>query len=134
MNTVIPHLKQLLTSIDINLFPYQKGNSIYIGKSCVKKYPKSFKIFTNKKFVAETFTKLAALTIAKSKANTHLQNKICELDSKIEKHYNDCIFYKNALEKTKDKFKEDVLSTRLDISTAKIDCAVEELVNIFKVN
>ena len=25
--------------------------------------------------------------------NTHLQYKICELDSKIEKHYNDCIFY-----------------------------------------
>lgn len=134
MNTVIPHLKQLLTNIDIKLFPYQRGDNIYIGNSCVKKQKQSFKVFSNKKFVAETFTKLAALTLAKHNFDEMTKIQVCKLDQNIEKHYNDCVFYKHSMKKTKDKWKEDLLETRLEISSAKIDDAVEELVNIFTKN
>ena len=110
------------------LFPFLLRNS------CVKKQRQSFKVFSNKKFVAETFTKLAALTLAKHNFDEHTKIYVCKLDKNIEKHYNDCVFYKHSIKKTKDKWKEDLLETRLDISSAKIDNAVEELVNIFTKN
>jgi len=135
MNTVIPHLKELLNSVDVSNIPYQKGNNIYIGRSCVRKVKYGYKTFYNKKFVAETFSKVAAITLAKL-SNTHEDKlfQIKKLDNIIHKNFNDCLFYKNASKKSKDSLAQSVLDVRIDVSTAKIDNAVSELLDILHTN
>ena len=134
MNTVIPHLQELLNSIDITKLPYEKGNVIYIGNSCVKKTAGGYKIFKRKKFVAETFSKIAAVILAKEHVSLINFNKIKNLDMTIEKHFNDCVFYKNILNSSSNYTNKQVLENRLQISTEKIKFAFKELSNILFVN
>lgn len=131
MNTVIPRLKQLLNDIDIKLFPYQKGNAIYIGNTCIRKSNRAYKIFQNKKYKTETFTKVAALSLARSDFSVKIMHDVKTLDDKIRKNYNDCVFYKNSMEQTKDNFKKQVLETRYEIGAENMNQAAEHLSNIF---
>lgn len=131
MNTVIPHIKQLLSDIDISLLPYQKGNKIYIGKSCIQKTNNGYKTFNNKKFICGSFTKIAAIIIAKDvDILPHKLKQIKELDTIVEKHVTDCIFYKNAYTKSKDAFRKAVLESRYTSSSEKITMALDKLSNI----
>lgn len=92
-------LKDLQDLIEVNLdpsmFPYQKGNSIRIGKMVVRESKKGFMIFDCKdqKQIAILFSKTAALALAKSlssgKDNT---KKVMELDNTIQKNYMDALF------------------------------------------
>ena len=130
MNTAIPHINELLDSLDITMFPYVKGNCIYVGKSCVRKENNHlYKVFYSKKFVAKTFSKTAAITIARryAQGRTAVLDNILDLDSIIEKNYNDCIFYSHVGKNTKNRVTQATMQDRLDIGKSKIDLAVEEL-------
>lgn len=133
MSIATHHISELFDSLDITMFPYVKGNCIYVGKSCVRRENRHlYKIFYSKKFVAKTFSKPAALTIARHYAqgrNTNLK-QILELDEVIEKNYNDCIFYNHVGRNTTNKITMATMQDRLEIGRSKIDYAVTELKNL----
>ena len=130
---IVSDLDRLLNkSIDLSLFPYAKGNSIRIGKYIVREgkngYYKVFSCETNS-LITETFSKRAALAIAKllSKGNTIDVNDVKHLDKSAQKWYNDCVFYKYTINKTKDEVKKEITQTRYDIAKYKTKSVKDQL-------
>ena len=110
-------------SLDPSLFPYKKGNSIRIGNFVVRSNKKGYyKVFDLKenKLVSETFCKTGAVALAKTlaKGKNNIVT-ILKLDREIQKWYNDCVFYKYTISKTKDPLKAEVTQTRYEIAKNK---------------
>tara|TARA_B110000977_G_scaffold122081_1_gene156936 strand:+ start:67 stop:486 length:420 start_codon:yes stop_codon:yes gene_type:complete len=122
-NTLVNDLRTLLEdNLDPIMFPYQKGNSIRIGKIIVRNSKKGFLIFDcqENKQIAITFCKTAALALAKSVAKGTMNiDRVMQLDSTIEKNFNDAIFFSNTLKNSKDDIKKDVILTRLEIAKSR---------------
>lgn len=121
--TLLKELQHLIEDkLDPSMFPYQKGNSIRIGKIVVRDSKKGFLIYDcqENKQVAITFSKTAALALAKSlsKGNNNI-NTVMKLDQTIQKNYMDALFFTNTIKTTKDDFKKDVVLTRLEIAKAR---------------
>jgi hypothetical protein len=118
-NTPAQALKELVdSSIDTVLFPVKKGNRINIGSYSIK-YSKgeySVKCYRTNTVVAKTFTKAAALAIAKRLNKKQSIEQILELDDTAAKHHTDCIFYNYTMNTTKNDVKREVTQTRYDIS------------------
>jgi hypothetical protein len=121
--TLLKELQHLIeANLDASLFPYQKGNSIRIGKIVVRDSKKGFLIYDcqENKQIAITFSKTAALALAKSLAKGHNNtNTVMDLDNTIRKNYMDALFFTNTIKTTKDDFKRDVVLTRLEIAKAR---------------
>jgi hypothetical protein len=121
--TLLKDLQHLIeANLDASLFPYQKGNSIRIGKIVVRDSKKGFLIYDcqENKQIAITFSKTAALALAKSLAKGHNNtNTVMDLDNTIRKNYMDALFFTNTIKTTKDDFKRDVVLTRLEIAKAR---------------
>ena len=128
---VLKELEEILNSnIDPTMFPYKKGNSIRIGKYVVRSSKGVHKIFDceDNVMIAETFSKTAALALAKSLSKGICEkNTILSLDKSIQKWYNDCVFYNYTLKKTKDYTKKDIISVRYEIARQQVDSAKHEL-------
>ena len=108
--------------LDPSLFPYQKGNSIRIGKIVVRDSKKGFLIYDcqENKQVAITFSKTAAFALAKSLSKgTNITSTVMDLDKTIQKNFMDALFFTNTIKTTKDDFKKDVSITRLEIAKAR---------------
>ena len=130
-------LKDLQDLIEVNLdpsmFPYQKGNSIRIGKMVVRESKKGFMIFDCKdqKQIAILFSKTAALALAKSlssgKDNT---KKVMELDNTIQKNYMDTLFFNSTYKTTTDPAKKDISLNRLEIAKMRTNRAKDVLDSI----
>jgi len=119
---VIKQLKDLVDSVDITAFPYEKGNSIRIGHIIIRKSKHGYLIYDLKenKQIADTYCKTAAVAWAKCTIkDLKCLNKIAELDRTIEKHHSDSLFYKNTIEKTENDVKRETAEFRLDIAIAK---------------
>jgi hypothetical protein len=120
MTNLVKELESLLNNnISPSMFPVKKGNIIKVDKFDCMPTKYGYRVFDTKqqKNIAETFTKTAALALAKCcSANKNYNKKILELDKIIEKHYNDCVFYKNTLRKSTDTVKLEMTRTRFDIS------------------
>jgi hypothetical protein len=120
--------------LDPSLFPYQKGNSIRIGKIVVRDSKKGFLIYDcqENKQVAITFSKTAALALAKSLSKgTNNISIVMDLDKTIQKNYMDALFFTNTIKTTNDEFKKDVVLTRLEIAkarTAKAKSALDSII------
>jgi hypothetical protein len=119
---VASKLKNLIDSTPIEpyLFPVKKGNRINIGSYSIAKNKQGYSIksYKSNAIVAETYTKDAAIAIAKNLAkgrNIKIQ-RILEIDEHMSKHMIDCMFYKHSLEKTKDEQRFEVLTVRYDMS------------------
>lgn len=114
-------------------FPVKIKNTIYVGFYGVNQQAnKLFKVFSikNKKILYQTYTKSAAVALAKlhaSNYNYNIKDKILELDNNYSKHYLDSIFYKNTLENSNNEQKKDIIETRLDISQSKIQEITDKL-------
>ena len=121
--TLLKDLQNLIEeNLDPSMFPYQKGNSIRIGKMVVRDSKNGFLIYDCKdnKQVAITFSKTAALALAKSISNgTDNIDKVLDLDKTIQKNFTDALFFTNTLKITKDDFKKDITLTRLELATAR---------------
>lgn len=119
-------LKDLIDSTHIEpyLFPVKENGRINIGSYSVARTRQGYSVksYKTNAIIAETFTKDAAIAIAKNKAkNKNIDIKrILDIDSHMAKHIVDCMFYKNSLNKTTDATRFDVLATRLDISNSII--------------
>ena len=78
MNTAILHINELLDSLDITMFPYVKGNCIYVGKSCVRKENNHlYKVFyskNKKNFIINESKKKRKIYIRKRRS--HITNTL----------------------------------------------------------
>ena len=124
---IVNDLQSLLDSYPMEsyMFPVKKGNRINIGSYSVAptKTGYSVKSYKSNAIIAETYTKDAAIAIAKSLAknkNIKISN-ILDIDSHIAKHQIDCMFYKNSLKKSKDPLRYDILATRFEMSSTIIE-------------
>lgn len=128
---VLSELEEILNSkIDPSMFPYQKGNSIRIGKYVIRNSKTGYKIFDcmENTMIAETFSKTAAVALTKSLSQgIDSIDKIIKLDKNIQKWYNDCVFFNYTINKTKDSVKKEVVSTRYEIARHNVDSVKKEL-------
>ena len=104
--------------------PYQKGNSIRVKNIVIRKHKNGYRIFdiSTNKHVVTTFTKTAALAIAKIVAESGNSNDIKDiivLDNKVCKHYMDALFAKRTIEVSKDSIRIQASETKFDIATEK---------------
>mgnify|MGYP001434338770 FL=1 len=124
-----PSISELKALIEQGLenipFPYVKGNSVRIGNMVVRTSKNGNFVFDMKckKQVAHTFSKTAAIAIAKNCAHgkKYIIEDVLRIDHEIEKNYNDAVFFQHSYKKSDDELRKEVLECRLDIATTKID-------------
>tara|TARA_B100000780_G_C21090343_1_gene439414 strand:- start:178 stop:597 length:420 start_codon:yes stop_codon:yes gene_type:complete len=99
--------------------PYAKGNSIRIKQYVVRESKVGFLVYdssTNKQ-IHRTQFKSVAVAIAKNLAEKKNRlDKILDIESNLAKHYNDAVFYKNMIRKSKCEQAKQSRETRLEIS------------------
>ena len=126
-SSLVKNLEELINkNIDKTVIPYVKGNSIRIGKYAIRQAKAGwwvvYNVETNTQD-ARLFCKTAAIAFCKSQA----RQRVCELDQTIQKHYNDCVFYKYTMNRTDDPVKKEITETRYDISYAETKRAKQSL-------
>ena len=99
--------------------PYAKGNSIRIKQYIVRKSKVGYLVYdssTNKQ-IHRTQFKSVAIAIAKNLAERRNRiDQILDIENNLAKHYNDAVFYKNTIRKTKCEQTKLTRETRLQIS------------------
>lgn len=128
---VFKELNKLIEeNLDPAMFPYCKGNSIRIGGIVIRENKKGFHIHNikDKTHIATTFSKTAAVAIAKNLVQGHnITSKAMDLDRTIEKNFSDAMFFSHTLRTTKDEFKKEITETRLDIAKSRTEDAKRHL-------
>jgi len=129
---ILKDLNEIIESnIDPTMFPYQKGNSIRIGKTVIRKNKNGYVIYDITKegsFLYETFCKRAAIALAKAyNKNRDIEKFVLPLDKEIEKQYIDSIFYKHTISTTKDEFKKEAIEIRYQIAKDRTYAAIKRL-------
>lgn len=112
--------------LDRSHIPYVKGNSIRIKHLVIRKSAAGWLIYDTKtnKQLNRYFSKAAALAAAKCLAAGNDQSqKINYLDRMIEKNYNDSLFYRNSIKKSKTNLKKEIVLNRLEIAIAATESA-----------
>ncbi len=104
--------------------PYEKGNSIRIKNIVIRKHKNGYRIFdiSTNKHVVTTFTKAAALAIAKIIAENGDNSSVTDiirLDNTVSKHYMDALFAKRSIEVGKDIQRIESSEVKFDIATDK---------------
>lgn len=104
---IISELEDLLEEEIRNIaIPFQKGNSIRIKNFIIRKKSDGYLIFDckNNKKITETSFKTSAVAIVKNLIEgKNIIYKALDLDKMLLKYYNDAIFYKNTIHKSKDR-------------------------------
>lgn len=116
--------------ISKHVIPYKKGNSILIGKYAVRQSDQRHLIFDcdSNKMIDQTFSKTAAIAIAKSLlSGVDIRKKIHQLDDIVQKNYFDAVFYKNIIEKSKNETVKQIRKTRLELALENTQNAYEDL-------
>ena len=133
---VLTELQEIVDgNLDLTMFPYAKGNSIRIGKIIIRSSKNGFLVYdceTNLQ-VARTFCKTAAVAVARNlakKKGIDSINIVLDLDNTIQKHFNDCVFYKHTISKTTDDFKRNISKTRYEIAKDRTNQARQSLDHI----
>lgn len=113
--------------------PYKKGNTIRIGHVVIRESKTHGHILfdvVKQKQIAVLFSKTAALALAKNYISDKDYQKIFWIDTKYQKNYNDIMFYKHTIDKTKDEIKKCVALDRLDLANAELNYVNDVLENI----
>ena len=116
---ILKDLQEIIEdNLDPSMFPYKKGNSIRIGKIVIRESRAGYLVYDieSNTQIAKTFCKTAAIALARSINKGCDIQRVIELDKVIEKHYNDCIFYKHTIKKTKDEIKKEITINRYEIA------------------
>lgn len=113
-------LKNLVDfKLNVDTFPVQSGSRINIGSYSIKPVKEGWSVlnYKNQEIVAVTYTKAAALAIAKNLAkNKDIKRQVLDLDKLIAKHHIDCMFYAHTMKKTTSFEKYESIVNRYDIS------------------
>lgn len=129
-------LKSLVDTVDPVMFPVKNGDRINIGSYSIKptKDGYSVKSYKSNYVVATTFSKAAAIALAKTLSkNRSVQRDIFSLDNTIAKYSNDCMFYKHIIDTTKDIEKLQITITRYEIAK-QLEGHAREKLNKFILN
>jgi hypothetical protein len=129
-NSLAKELSRLINNnLDLSMFPYVKGTSIRIKNVIIRQTKFGFIVFDVKeqKNIGTMFCKTSAVALAKSYLKGNGIPQVLELDRIIEKNYNDAVFHRYTMKKTKDSIRYDVASTRYDISAARTEIAKKQL-------
>lgn len=116
---ILKDLQEIIEdNLDPSMFPYQKGNSIRIARFVIRQSRAGYLVYDieSNKQVAKTFCKTAAIAFAKNLHKGRDTRRVLDLDKTIEKHYNDCVFYKNTIRKTKDEMRKEITTVRYEIA------------------
>lgn len=115
--------KALKNLVDAKLsneaLPVQNGDRINIGSYSIKPVKAGWSIlsYKNREVIAETYTKAAALAIAKNLAkDKDIRSKVIPLDKIVQKHHLDCMFYAHIMKVTQSYEKYESTYYRYDIS------------------
>jgi hypothetical protein len=130
MTSTAEILKEFVdNNVDTVLFPVKTKNRINIGSYSIKpsKGMYSIKCYRTNEVVAKTYTKAAALAIAKSLNKNCNVDHILRLDDVAAKHRTDCMFYHYTINTTDSEVKRDVTQTRYDISKSCEQTVLEEI-------
>jgi hypothetical protein len=135
MNKLAKTLEEIiLAGLNNTPLPYKKGSSIRIGPVVIRKSKThGYIIFDceNQKSLATTFSRVAALAIAKHYKDSSKHTTIISIDNKIQKFYNDSLFYQNTINKTNDVIKKEITEDRLELANAEIQtaqCILEDII------
>lgn len=105
--------------LEDNSIPYAKGNSIRIKQYVIRKSKVGYLVYdssTNKQ-IHRTQFKSVAIAIAKNLAERRNRiDQILDIEGSLAKHYNDAVFYKHTIKKTKCEQTKLTRETRLQIS------------------
>jgi len=127
---ILKDLQEIIEdNLDPSMFPYQKGNSIRIARFVIRESRAGYLVYDieSNKQLAKTFCKTAAIAFAKSLHKGRDTRRVLDLDKTIEKHYNDCVFYKNTIRKTKDEIRKEITTIRYEIAKTKTSDAKKRL-------
>ena len=105
--------------LEDSAIPVARGNSIRIKHIVIRKSPKGYLIYNAKENqqVTRTYFKTTAVAIAKNLAQgKDITEKAMEFEVLMLKHYNDALFYKNSIRKSKDAVKREIRQVRLDVA------------------
>lgn len=99
--------------------PIQQGNSVRIKNYVVRENHHGFLLYDIKqhKQIATTFTKTAALAMARQMAQNNRDSLrfIRSTDDEIHNKYNECVFYKHTIARTEDEIKRETAKIRYEI-------------------
>ena len=121
-------LKELEDIIETKLSDYYipefKGKLIRVGNYAIRySKTKGYIIFDvqSNKLVSTTFSKVAAVAIAKNAQKNKSIKMIIRYDRVMEKNFNDIQFYNHVINTTNDEDKKQALEIRLECSKDTID-------------
>jgi len=104
------------------VLPYQKGNSIRIGKYAIRKNARGYQIYdcANNARIAVTNFKISAVAIAKSLLEGKNSTQyIIDIDKNLLKHYNDAVYYRKRMKSSDDFTVIESRQHRLDLTIAR---------------
>jgi len=124
-------LQELLEKdIDPVYFPVKKGDRINIGSYSIATIPGGYSVknYKSNKIIAITYSKTAAIALAKNLSKKkNVLEKVMELDKIIEKNTIDCMFYMHTMKVTKNPIKFESTSNRYNVSKQRMKDAKEKL-------
>jgi len=105
-------------NVNTVLFPVKTKDRINIGSYSIKptRGMYSIKCYKTNEVVAKTYTKAAALAIAKQLNKNLNVDNILRLDDVAAKHRTDCMFYTYTIKTTDSDLKREVTQNRYDIA------------------
>jgi hypothetical protein len=110
--------------------PSCRGNTVKIKNYLIRKTKTGYIVVdtVNNNQVAHTSFKTSAIAIAKSLAEgKNIISQVLYLDNMILKNYNDAVFYKNVIQKSKDLQVRESRRARLEIALDRTTFAKQSL-------
>jgi hypothetical protein len=119
---LINEIENLINSpVDASLFPVKKGNRILIAPYSIIEADSFYTVFYKNQKLGEFYTKLGAVAFAReARKNYSYAQEIERLDRILEKNLNDCVFYRNKIEKDKNQDSKRCATIRFEDSRAHI--------------
>lgn len=128
---IVNELEEIIeTGLEILPLPVVKGNSIRIKHMIIRSSKQGYLIYDSKENVqiAKTFSKAGAIAIARHyPTNKNFLITALEIDTTIQKYYNDAVFYKHTIRKTKNESTKEIRRVRLQDAIAKTQAAKHKL-------
>jgi hypothetical protein len=133
-SNLIETIEELAEAVALDI-PYENKGKIHIKRTLIQPSKRGYVVFdtAEKKKLAETFSKAGAIAAAKANNanNFDAVKEIIMLDKTLQKYYNDALFYRHTIRKTKDKFKKEYTIIRFEIACDKVNSlrnAIEKFV------